>query len=129
MRAPPSYKKKMAKPLAKKIETLDLDDVDDRWNNAISDFEANHVDGVKSSGYDELDLKDDIATTHNEMQVVATITSLKPSVSKFDVAPTFFSSAMPDVVSCIFSSAIQSQGPHELIAMSNPHLNVGLQVG
>jgi hypothetical protein len=61
--------------------------------------------------------------------MVATIMSPKPSLSKFDVAPTFFSSAMPNVASCIFSSAIQYQGPHELIAMSNPFLNVGLQGG
>jgi hypothetical protein len=36
---------------------------------------------------------------------------------------------MPNVASCIFSSAIQSQRPHELIAMSNLLLNVGLQGG
>jgi len=129
MKTPPSYKKKMAKPPTKKIKTLDLDDVDVHWNNGLCDFEANHVDGDKSSSYDESNLKDDIATTHNEVQVVVAITLPKPNVSKFNVALAFFSSAMPDVASCIFFSVVQSQRPHELIAMSNLFLNVGLQGG
>jgi hypothetical protein len=36
---------------------------------------------------------------------------------------------MLDVASCILSNEIQSQGLHELIAMSNPLLNVELQGG
>ncbi len=129
MKAPLSYKKKMAKPLTKKVKTLNLDDVDVHWNNGLCDFEANHVDGAKSSGYDESNLRDDIATTHNEVQVVVAITLPKPSVSKFNLALAFFSNAMPNVASCIFFSVVQSQRPHELIAMSNPLLNVGLQGG
>jgi hypothetical protein len=36
---------------------------------------------------------------------------------------------MINVASCIFLIAIQSQRPHELIAMSNAFMNVGLQGG
>ncbi len=53
----------------------------------------------------------------------------KSGVSEPGVALAFFSSAMPNVASCIFSSAIQSQRPHELIAMSNLLLNFWLQGG
>jgi hypothetical protein len=128
VKTPPSCKKKMA-TTTKKVDTLALDDVGVHWNNAFCDFEVDQVDGTESLGYDELDPRNDIAIAPKEVQVVVAIITSKLGVSKHDVASTFVYSVLPNVASCIRTNVVQSQGPHELIAMLSHVLNVGLQGG
>ncbi len=62
----------MSRPVANKDHIITLDDVDGCWNNAFSNFwSRGQVDGQESSSYDESDLGDDVATIHNEVQMVA----------------------------------------------------------
>ncbi len=64
--------------------------MDVHWNNAFFNFEAGNVDGAESLGCDESNLGDYTPMAHNEVQVVATITTLKIGVSKPNVAFHFF---------------------------------------
>jgi hypothetical protein len=85
-----SFPKKMPKPIANKANIVALDDVDSRWNNVLTNFEADQVDGQESLGYDELDPGDDATTTHSKVQVVAIIKTSKSGVSMPNIALHLF---------------------------------------
>jgi hypothetical protein len=42
----------MSKPIANKANIIALDNVDSRWNNVLTNFEADQVDGQECLGYD-----------------------------------------------------------------------------
>jgi hypothetical protein len=43
----------MWKPIANKANIIAIDSVDSHWNNVLTNFEADQVDGQESLGYDE----------------------------------------------------------------------------
>ncbi len=63
---------------ANKANIIALDNVDSCWNNVLTNFEADQVDGQESLGYDESNRGDDATTTHSKVQVVAIIKTSKP---------------------------------------------------
>lgn len=85
-----SFPKKKSKPIANKANIIALDNVDSHWNNVLTNFEADQVDGQESLGYDESNPRDDATTTHSKVQVVAIIKTSKLGVSMPNIALHLF---------------------------------------
>jgi hypothetical protein len=80
----------MWKPIANKANIIAIDSVDSHWNNVLTNFEADQVDGQESLGYDESNPGDDATTTHSKLQVVAISNTSKPSFSMPNIASLQF---------------------------------------